>query len=216
MINNLLSSLDQVKQTAPHKWVACCPAHADKNPSLAIKDDDGAVLFHCFGGCDSTEVLAAAGLKWGDILPQNKDFIPRPKPYPELEADYFVIQIWAEERRKGLHINQEDLARYKTALSRTGAAPKKQAAPYSRKLKSQDLVFLFFGLGAWERAAKSPTDSLVLPAFRDPFDFQWPVKNRRVILIDCGKSPTVYKARIGSCIAEIADLVIDTSGVIYE
>lgn len=216
MINNLLSSLDKVKLIGPNKWVACCPAHDDKNPSLSIKDDDGVVLFHCFGGCDNNAILTAAGLEWRDILPSNKDFIPRPQAYPELEADYFVIQTWAEERRLDKPIEPEGLERYKTALERTGATAKKQFPPYTKKLKRDGLVFLFYGLGAWERAAKSPKDSLVLPPFRDPFDFRWPVKNRTVLLIDCGKSPAIYSLRVEHCIRGVALKTVAIDGVIYE
>lgn len=216
MIANLLSSLDKVKQTAPNSWVACCPAHDDKSPSLSIKDDNGAVLFHCFGGCDSNSILTAAGLKWRDILPGNKDFIPKPQAYPELEGDYFVISIWAEERKRNLPITQEDLERYKLALSRTGATEKKQFPPYTKKLKKDGIVFLLYGLGAWERAAQSPKDSLVLPPFRDPFDFRWPVKNRDVLLIDCGKCPAIYSLRVEHCIREVASKTVAMDGVIYE
>ena len=34
-----------------------CPAHADKNPSLAIRDGDSKVLFHCHAGCEQDAVL---------------------------------------------------------------------------------------------------------------------------------------------------------------
>jgi hypothetical protein len=39
-------------------WLACCPAHDDREPSLAIRDgDDGRVLVHCHAGCDQRDVL---------------------------------------------------------------------------------------------------------------------------------------------------------------
>ncbi len=69
----LLARLDRVRQTAPSQWVARCPAHADKGPSLTVKElPDGRVLFHCFAGCEGDDVLAAIGLRWLDIYP------PRP------------------------------------------------------------------------------------------------------------------------------------------
>ena len=41
-------------------WMACCPAHEDRSPSLSIHDsDDGKVLVHCFAGCDQETVIAA-------------------------------------------------------------------------------------------------------------------------------------------------------------
>ena len=44
-VNNLLNSLDRVRKMGADRWVACCPAHNDKSPSLAIRElSDGAVL----------------------------------------------------------------------------------------------------------------------------------------------------------------------------
>jgi DNA primase len=40
-------------------WMAKCPAHDDKNPSLSIRDADGKVLLHCHAGCGQREVIAA-------------------------------------------------------------------------------------------------------------------------------------------------------------
>jgi putative DNA primase/helicase len=41
-------------------WVACCPAHKDRNPSLSLRDStDGHVLVHCFAGCPQATVIGA-------------------------------------------------------------------------------------------------------------------------------------------------------------
>jgi hypothetical protein len=40
-------------------WVARCPAHDDKNPSLSLRDVDGKVLVHCHAGCEQAAVIAA-------------------------------------------------------------------------------------------------------------------------------------------------------------
>ncbi len=41
-------------------WVACCPAHPDKHPSLSIDETrDGKVLFHCHAGCSQDDVIDA-------------------------------------------------------------------------------------------------------------------------------------------------------------
>jgi hypothetical protein len=53
-------------------WMALCPAHDDKNPSLSIKDaEDGKVLFFCFAGCAQSSVLEA--LKARDLWHQRGD-----------------------------------------------------------------------------------------------------------------------------------------------
>jgi len=72
----LISGLDGVRKTGPNSWIACCPAHEDGTPSLAIKEtDDGVVLLHCFGGCSVDAVAAAAGVDLRDLFPDG------PTPY---------------------------------------------------------------------------------------------------------------------------------------
>jgi hypothetical protein len=40
-------------------WMACCPAHDDRKPSLSIRDaDDGRVLVRCHAGCDQEDLIA--------------------------------------------------------------------------------------------------------------------------------------------------------------
>src|SRR5215831_18443731 len=41
-------------------WMARCPSHDDREPSLSITDSqDGKVLVRCHAGCDQQEVIAA-------------------------------------------------------------------------------------------------------------------------------------------------------------
>jgi hypothetical protein len=41
-------------------WMARCPAHDDRQPSLSIRDtDDGRALVHCHAGCSQNRVIAA-------------------------------------------------------------------------------------------------------------------------------------------------------------
>jgi hypothetical protein len=49
-------------------WMARCPAHDDREPSLSIRDaDDGKVLVRCHAGCDQEWVIAALRSRrlWG-------------------------------------------------------------------------------------------------------------------------------------------------------
>jgi hypothetical protein len=65
----LLDRLEKVRQTAPGRWIARCPAHEDRAPSLSIREvDDGRVLVHDFGGCEVGDVLAAVGLSLSDLF----------------------------------------------------------------------------------------------------------------------------------------------------
>jgi 5S rRNA maturation endonuclease (ribonuclease M5) len=40
-------------------WMAQCPAHEDRNPSLSIAEADGKVLVNCHAGCPQDDVIAA-------------------------------------------------------------------------------------------------------------------------------------------------------------
>jgi hypothetical protein len=79
MVENLLSRLQGVKQTAPNKWLAKCPAHSDRSPSLAIKLADDRILVHCFAGCSIDAVISAVGLEMADLFPDRISYSGAPK-----------------------------------------------------------------------------------------------------------------------------------------
>ena len=85
----LLGRLEGVRPAGPHSWVARCPAHDDRDPSLSVSVKDGRVLLHCFAGCGPDEVLGAVGLTWKDLRTPDWAWSPLPsraKPKPEPEA----------------------------------------------------------------------------------------------------------------------------------
>ncbi len=91
-VDVLLARLDGVRRTGTNSWVARCPAHPDRNPSLSVAFRDGRLLIHCFAGCSPEAVLEAVGLTWRDLrAPDPWAWRPpvlrpsRPKP-PESEA----------------------------------------------------------------------------------------------------------------------------------
>ena len=80
-IDSLLSRLEKTRRTGEGKWLACCPAHNDKSPSLAIKfTDDGKILIHCFAGCSVEEIVSAIGFTLADLMPDNPIYKKGTKP----------------------------------------------------------------------------------------------------------------------------------------
>lgn len=66
----LLDRLDGVRRTGDRRWLARCPAHEDRSPSLSIREtDDGRTLVHCFGGCHVGDVVESVGLELSDLMP---------------------------------------------------------------------------------------------------------------------------------------------------
>ena len=55
-------------------WLACCPAHSDKNPSLRIAQGDSRVLLHCYAGCEPSSIITA--LKNRGILEGQRREMP--------------------------------------------------------------------------------------------------------------------------------------------
>uniref|UniRef100_A0A7V4WMA6 Zinc finger CHC2-type domain-containing protein n=1 Tax=Candidatus Caldatribacterium saccharofermentans TaxID=1454753 RepID=A0A7V4WMA6_9BACT len=77
----LLQLLNGVRQVGPGKWVARCPAHDDRRPSLSIAEGkDGRILLHCFAGCRTADVLQALGLTFRDLFPEGAPQTPGVSP----------------------------------------------------------------------------------------------------------------------------------------
>jgi hypothetical protein len=56
-----------------HSFMACCPAHEDRTPSLHVSEGkDGRALLHCHAGCETADVLKALGLAMGALYPDPK------------------------------------------------------------------------------------------------------------------------------------------------
>ncbi len=75
-------------------YVAKCPAHDDRNPSLSLKDADGRVLVHCHAGCEQqavVEALRGLGL-WPDRDDNQKRIIVATYDYTD-EAGTLLYQV---------------------------------------------------------------------------------------------------------------------------
>ena len=72
-IDLLLERLEHVKRCGEGKYLAACPAHKDRTPSLGIREaGDGTVLLRCWAGCETSAVLGALGLEWRDLFPRKR------------------------------------------------------------------------------------------------------------------------------------------------
>jgi hypothetical protein len=72
-VDRLLAGLRGVRASGDG-WMACCPGHDDRSPSLSIDvTDDGTLLFKCFAGCAQEHVIervcAMVGIDPRELFP---------------------------------------------------------------------------------------------------------------------------------------------------
>lgn len=133
-VDALLDRLDKIRCTGDGQWVACCPAHADKTPSLSIRDTGEKVLIHCFAGCPAEEVLDAVELRFSDLYDdkykaafaaacayKGRKFKPL-KSLDPLELERRIIKLGESDLKAGVVLSTEDRARLELAIERVNAA----------------------------------------------------------------------------------------------
>ena len=138
-VGTLLDRLEGVRGTGAGRWIARCPAHEDRRPSVAVRElDDGTVLLRCFAGCDVGEILRAIGLEIHELFP------PRPAGHarrPERRAfpaadvilciasEVLIATIAAERLARGEVLDVLDRERLAAAAARLAAA-RDEVAPH--------------------------------------------------------------------------------------
>ena len=126
-VDKLLSRLDRVTERSDGQYLACCPAHEDKSPSLSIKEvDGGRVLVYCFAGCSAAEVCASVGLELRDLfrvgeLQQSYQVGPRLSHrdlLALLATEANVVYLVADMLYHGKELSEQDRNRLEGAWSR--------------------------------------------------------------------------------------------------
>lgn len=129
----LITRLERVKSTGQRKWLAICPGHADRSPSLSIKETpDGRVLIYCFAGCGAASILDSVGLRFEDLYaPQDNHRLPRISrpwsPSDILQAAAFEILIayqYANQMARKQPLSDADRMRLMQSAQRLLAAVK--------------------------------------------------------------------------------------------
>jgi hypothetical protein len=130
-IENLINRLDKVKGRNGN-WTACCPAHSDRSPSLAIRLlEDERILLHCFAGCDVNEIVQSLGMTISDLFPPKTENFEDSKPIKINTQKFFatdllrimsfesmVVMIAASDLSKGKKLNERDMDRMKLSFER--------------------------------------------------------------------------------------------------
>jgi hypothetical protein len=129
----LLERLHGVRRTGEGRWIARCPAHKDRSPSLSVRElEDGRTLVHCFGGCEVGAVLGAAGVEFNALFPPRPmehgarrpaaDRFPAADVLRAIVDELAVVAIIAGDLEAGRAVSAEDFARLRLARDRIEAA----------------------------------------------------------------------------------------------
>ncbi len=135
-VHRLLARLDGVHDSGSGCWLAKCPSHEDRRPSLSIRElDDGRILIHDFAGCGPDQVLAAIGFDLRDLFPEHlradhhyRPLRPWERKIPAVDVlravshEALVVAIAAEDVAVGKVLSEDDRERVTVAAARLRAA----------------------------------------------------------------------------------------------
>jgi len=130
-VNNLLGRLTRVKSSGRDSWMACCPAHDDKSPSLKIDLKNGRILLKCWSGCSAEDVLGAVGMDFPDIMPDQPTHHRAKGTKPTLYAtdalrilkvESMIITMCASDIKHKRPIADDDYQRVLLAMERINTA----------------------------------------------------------------------------------------------
>lgn len=125
--DGLIARLDGVKRTGSGRWIARCPGHDDKSPSLSIRElDDGRILLHDFAGCDVEQILDAAGLTFDALFPERsiEHGKPERRSFPAADvletiaSEASIVAVAACNIRQGIALSDADHERLLVATER--------------------------------------------------------------------------------------------------
>lgn len=110
-------------------WVACCPAHEDRNPSMTVRETpDGRILMHCFAGCSIGDITGALGVDMSDLFPPRPDPVRPIKPERRrfmasdllkvIEFEATIVALCAHDLAQGRTLSAHDRERLMLAKDR--------------------------------------------------------------------------------------------------
>ncbi|MCH8108760.1 MAG: hypothetical protein IIB15_01390 [Chloroflexi bacterium] len=115
LVTALLDKCKEIhKGKMARRFQACCPAHNDTTPSLAVAlTNDDRILFHCWAGCGGADVVSALGIPWSEVMPENDKFtrmesVFGQKPKKVATVDDWFIGIAKSDRSNGRRLSETE------------------------------------------------------------------------------------------------------------
>lgn len=106
-ISDCLDKIEAKTGARPKKgnggYIARCPAHDDRNPSLSISEGNGGkVLLHCFAGCTIDEICKACDLNVSDLFSKQSEKACRIEyPYKDAQGNILFKKVRLEPGANG-------------------------------------------------------------------------------------------------------------------
>lgn len=122
-IVELLPRLERVRRVRDG-WIARCPAHPDRNPSLSIREGlAGRILLHCWAGCAVEAMCEALGIAVADLFAapgEKRASVPRTvrDVERELSAGGFRSRLTPSDRDRAVTVVLADRANPDPAIAR--------------------------------------------------------------------------------------------------
>lgn len=114
-IKDFLNNFKNVKLIGNNEYMALCPAHNDKNPSLSIglSSDGEKILLHCHAGCETKDILNNVGLTLKNLYVNKKGTnVMKKTTYTYCKADgttaYIKTRIDYDDGSKKFYFEQPD------------------------------------------------------------------------------------------------------------
>jgi hypothetical protein len=127
MIETILANLKRVKSTSKNRWLACCPAHEDRSPSLSImQNEQGKIFIHCFAGCNGKAIMSSIGMTLSDLYPERispPHGLGKPLPFSPYDAlnligrEAMIVAMCGSELQSH-PLSEKDRKRLFTAVGR--------------------------------------------------------------------------------------------------
>ena len=122
-----VNKLQKVQSRGRDSYVACCPAHDDKNPSLKLDLKGEKILIKCWSGCSTEDILGAVGMHFDDIFPDRPIYQRSSGKQPALSSadalriikyEAMIIWMYGQDLRNKKTPTDEDHNRFTVAITR--------------------------------------------------------------------------------------------------
>jgi hypothetical protein len=86
-------------------WIAKCPSHPDRSPSLSIREGDaGRALVFCHAGCSVGAICAGMEIKLSDLFAGDGTIQPKPRIVREAEKRIADLRSRLTPRERALPV----------------------------------------------------------------------------------------------------------------